>query len=115
MSQNREPFRRWIHQNWSEHDQTQLTILWGMLVFPLIERSFTRNRKPSITKEELQYTFPEYFSTKDLDQKLEQYRKHDYIRITAEGKIVAGTKLFCAFHAKRMYDNLINQQKKIIP
>lgn len=100
-----------IHQTWSFDKQIQLIILWGLLIFPIVQQSVAKDQKPQVNVEELMRKFPEYFSKHDFQETLKQFQKHDYIRIKDE-KIIAGTKLFCAFDARKMYDFFVTNKKR---
>ncbi|WP_044642239.1 hypothetical protein [Risungbinella massiliensis] len=105
-------FQDWVHQSWSLREQTQLIILWGHLVFPLVHQSIAKGLKPTIDITKLANDFSDYFSERDLKETLRKYCSYDYIRFQSETEIVAGTKLFCAFDAKKLYEMYEQQQKR---
>lgn len=92
------------HKQWSSQVQAAIVILWGLLIYPQLDRDLGRKWKAigviSIAKfQELVASYTDETS----DELLELFVQHDYVRIKDNEQIYPGTKLFSAVHAHRLY------------
>ncbi|PTX58286.1 hypothetical protein C8P63_11733 [Melghirimyces profundicolus] len=94
-----------IHKDWDERSRASLVILWGLLVYPALDPELRTQREPSVREDEVYDLFRDYLGTaSDWNNVLKQLKAHDYIRYRRDGqRIVAGTKLWTAVDAAKMY------------
>ncbi|TCP60200.1 hypothetical protein [Baia soyae] len=93
------------HKKWDASARASIVILWGLLVYPQLDKDLQQRRqKPTITIAELQRLFFEYLGSKEqCMQVLLLLKNHDYIRMNEEQAISAGTELYKAVDALKMY------------
>ncbi|WP_175552305.1 hypothetical protein [Seinonella peptonophila] len=92
-----------VHHSWDPTTRASLVILWGLLIYPLLDKDLKQEQK-KISVDFLNHLFQEHFGGKDgCDSILALFQRHDYIRFTESRYIVPGTRLFTAVDAARMY------------
>lgn len=93
------------HRNWDPKLQASVVILWGLLIYPQLDPSVKKLQKgSSITLEHVYRTFKQHLGTeKTWKEILLHLRKYDYIRFKERNRIVAGTRLWTAIDAAKMY------------
>ncbi|SFX45549.1 hypothetical protein SAMN04487866_10871 [Thermoactinomyces sp. DSM 45891] len=94
------------HKNWDSSARAAIVILWGLLVYPQLDKDLQQRRqKKIVTIAELQRLFFEYLGSKEqCMQILLLLKNHDYIRMDEEQtSISAGTELYKAVDALKMY------------
>jgi hypothetical protein len=93
------------HQHWDSDTQAALVILWGLLVYPLLDPDLRKNKQPCwTTLEQLTKLFPGSLGKdKQWMDILFLLKHYDYIRIRSDGVIQAGTELLSSVNAAKMY------------
>jgi hypothetical protein len=94
------------HKQWSEQVQSAIVLLWGLLIYPQLDHELGRKLKTVgvISIPTFQTNVAAYTDEWSSDELLELFVQHDYIRLTDDQKhMYAGTKLFSAVHAHRLY------------
>ncbi len=93
------------HQHWDSDTQAALVILWGLLVYPLLDPDLRKNKQPCwTTLEQLTKLFPGSLGEEKQWVDILCLLKHyDYIRIRSDGVIQAGTELLSSVNAAKMY------------
>ncbi|RAL25696.1 hypothetical protein [Thermoflavimicrobium daqui] len=93
------------HRLWDLDTRAALVILWGLLVYPLLDPDLKKNKQLGwIEINQLTYLFKEYLGdAKEFKDVLYLFKHYDYIRFRADGKIIAGTGLLSAIDAAKMY------------
>ncbi|PTM59711.1 hypothetical protein [Desmospora activa] len=91
------------HQNWDDQSRASLVILWGLLVYPRLDPDW-REPDPSVQLSEVYRLFNEHLgSTDQWETIVHRLEKYDYIRRRLNDTVVAGTRLWTAVDASRMY------------
>jgi hypothetical protein len=93
------------HKQWSEQAQAAIVILWGLLIYPQLDKDIKKqwNLVDYITLSRFHDLFDAYSCDQSTESLLELLVEHDYIRIDEQNRIRSGTHLFSAVHALRMY------------
>lgn len=92
------------HQNWEPQNKAAIVILWGLLVYPQLDPDLAKERNHSVTVSDLVHLFTEYLGSKQNCMEILSLLKHyDYIRFLDEETMIAGTELFTAVDALKMY------------
>ncbi|MFC4076908.1 hypothetical protein [Salinithrix halophila] len=93
-----------VHRSWDAESKASLVILWGLLVYPRLDPDMKKNRERTISVNRIYQLFGEHLgSEKDWSQVVARLKKHDYIRFPTEETITAGTRLWTAVDASKMY------------
>ncbi|MDR6225259.1 hypothetical protein [Desmospora profundinema] len=91
------------HQDWDDLSRASLVILWGLLVYPRLDPDW-RERDSSVDLNEVYRLFREHLGSNDQWETLiRTLQRHDYIRFRPDDRVVAGTRLWTAVDASRMY------------
>lgn len=93
------------HQEWDDTSRTSLVILWGLLIYPQLDPDMKkRNQVPEVKLDHVYLLFQEYLGS-DSEWKgiLSRLKKYDYIRYRSKNRITAGTRLWTALDAAKMY------------
>jgi hypothetical protein len=93
------------HIQWSEQAQAAIVILWGLLIYPQLDRDINQkwNATGYIHLHKFIDLFQVYAEGESIEKILSLLEKNDYIRIDKGNCIKAGTHLLSAVHALRMY------------
>jgi hypothetical protein len=93
------------HKQWSEQAQAAIVILWGLLIYPQLDKAIKKqwNAKEYIELSKFHDLFQEYAEDQTTESLLELLTEHDYVRLDDHNHIRSGTQLFSAVHALGMY------------
>lgn len=93
------------HKQWSEQAQAAIVILWGLLIYPQLDKDIKKrwNAKEYIELPIFHDLFQAYTKEQKTEKLLELLMEHDYVRIDENNHIRSGTQLFSAVHALGMY------------
>jgi hypothetical protein len=93
------------HKQWSEQAQAAIVILWGLLIYPQLDKDLKKqwNAKEYIELPRFHDLFQVYTQNQTTEKLLELLLEHDYVRIDEKNNIRTGTQLFSAVHALGMY------------
>lgn len=91
------------HQHWDDSARASLVILWGLLIYPKLDPDL-KPHEPAVDLLEAHRLFQDHLGTVDQWKAcLSTLQRLDYIRFRPDGKIIAGTRLWTAVDASRMY------------
>ncbi|SFS66848.1 hypothetical protein [Marininema halotolerans] len=92
-----------IHRDWDAVSKASLVILWGLLVYPRLDPDMKKNDEPHVRIDEVRDMFSDHLGAdEEWNSVMKQLTKNDYIRCS-EGIVSAGTRLWTAVDASRMY------------
>lgn len=93
------------HHHWDLDTRAALVILWGLLVYPILDPDLRKNKEMGwIDVHQLTHLFKEYLGDqKECVEILFLFKHFDYIRLQSDGRITAGTELLSAVDAAKMY------------
>ncbi|OYD08902.1 hypothetical protein [Paludifilum halophilum] len=94
-----------IHRDWDDPSRASLVVLWGLLIYPQLDPDMKKkNGERSVRFDEVYRLFQEHLgSARKWQEVLAQLKKYDYIRFRDERTITAGTRLWTAVDASKMY------------
>ncbi|MCH5583610.1 hypothetical protein MK805_01315 [Shimazuella sp. AN120528] len=93
------------HKQWSEQAQAAIVILWGLLIYPQLDKDIKKqwNAKDYIELSKFHDLFQAYSGDQTTETLLELLTEYDYVRLDEKNHIRSGTQLFSAVHALGMY------------
>lgn len=91
------------HQSWDDQSRASVVILWGLLVYPRLDPDWDED-EPSVSLQEVYRLFTEHLgSTDQWEAIVDRLERYDYLRRRLNDRVVAGTRLWTAVDASRMY------------
>lgn len=85
--------------------RASLVILWGLLIYPLLDPVMKQSQKRiSISLDDVYHSFQSHLGTKKRwEENVYHMRKYDYIRLCGKDRITAGSRLWTAVDAAKIY------------